>query len=454
MLMKDVGFSEQASEKFVERKMFRLLVPETSMVSKKSQKKRSQKNQETSATMQLAIVPETPVESRKQRKKRSRTSEECASVNDESSCLEEAEVSTLKKKQTVSTAAALEPSKHSKAKLGAAQIQDLQLTAKNLIRSFEEIDLVSSSDTESILSIDDDEISEGVTFEPATLVWATIKGFPMWPSQVVDLQTVCDKKVLKGGKEGQILVYFFGKHKFGWQSKSQLKLFFEHEIAAFKGCKTKNFRKALCEAKVEFENMHGAISQQINSSSIPHQIAAAPTALVLAVEGNAEPQIGKQKKKISVKAGKRQSKEVKVILKFKKPTSASPQLDISMGEDPQNKLVNPVQLGQNVLAEKSAGERLQRKEMRAKNKKLQKKSIATKSQNSTFDCEDEAKRAFVVTILLLCASVRESHGTKQNDMRQAVLTKLQTTVHKYESGDGYKPVTVNNPTSILMLPWE
>ncbi len=452
MLLKDVGFSGEASEKFVECKMFHLFVPETSMVTKKSQKKRSQKSLETAATMQLAIVPETPVEPRKQRKKRSRTSEECASVNDESSCLEEAEASTLKKRQSISTAAALEPSKHSKAKLGAAQIQDLQLTAKNLIRSFEEIDLVSSSDTESILSIDDDEISEGVTFEPATLVWATIKGFHMWPSQVVDLQTVCDKKVLKGGKEGQILVYFFGKHKFGWQSKSQLKLFFEHEIAAFKGCKTKNFRNALCEAKVELENMHGAISQQTNSSSIPRQIATAPTASVFAVEGNAEPQIGKQKKKISMKAGKRQSKEVKVILKVKKPTSARPQLNSSIGEDPQNKLVNPVQLGQNVLSEKSAGERLQRKEMRAKNKKLQ--SIATKPKNSTFDCEDEAKRAFVVTVFLLCAYVRESHGTEQNDMRQAVLTKLQTTVHKYESGDGYKPVTVNNPTSILILPWE
>jgi hypothetical protein len=95
--MKDIGFSGDASEKFVERKMFRLLVPETSMVSKKSQKKRSQKSLETAATMQLAIVPETPVESRKQRKKRSRTSEECASDNDESSYMEEAEASTLRR---------------------------------------------------------------------------------------------------------------------------------------------------------------------------------------------------------------------------------------------------------------------------------------------------------------------------------------------------------------------
>ena len=259
VLMKEVDFIGEASANFVERKMFHLLVPETSTVPKKTQKKRSQKSLETTATMQLAIIPETPVESRKQRKKRSRKSEECASVNDESSCLEEADASTLKKRQTVSTAAALEPSKHSKAKLGAAQIQDLQLTAKNLIRSFEEIDLVSSSDTESILSIDDDESPEGVTFEPATLVWATIKGFPMWPSQVVDLQTDCDKKVLKDGKEGEILVYFFGKHKFGWQSKSQLKLFFEHDIAALKGCKTKNFRKALCEAKVELEKANGTL---------------------------------------------------------------------------------------------------------------------------------------------------------------------------------------------------
>ena len=74
--------------------------------------------------------------------------------------MEEADASTLKKRQTVSTAAALETSKHSKAKLGAAQIQDLQLTAKNSIRSCEEIDLVLSFDTESNLSTDDDAISD------------------------------------------------------------------------------------------------------------------------------------------------------------------------------------------------------------------------------------------------------------------------------------------------------
>ena len=156
--MKDVGFNAEASENSVERKMLHLLVPETCMVSKKS--KQSQKSLKTATTMELAIVSETPVESRKQRKKHSRTSEECGSVNDESSYLEEAEASTMKKRQTVSTAAALEPSKHSKAKLGAAQIQDLQLTAKNSIRSFEEIDLVLSSDTESNLSTDEDAISD------------------------------------------------------------------------------------------------------------------------------------------------------------------------------------------------------------------------------------------------------------------------------------------------------
>jgi len=70
-------------------------------------------------------------------------------------------------------------------------------TARQLISEFEDIALVSSSDSESTLSIDDD--ADTLIDAPSTLVWAPIKGKGgssiMWPSQVIDQALIPDEKV-------------------------------------------------------------------------------------------------------------------------------------------------------------------------------------------------------------------------------------------------------------------
>jgi len=379
--------------KNVEREMQHSFVLETP--AKRKLKKRSQKSAkelESIVVMKRVVGPEScesPFELSKLQKKRSRKAEESASI--ESSFLEEA---TIQKKKSKVAAVALEPSKHSKIRLGAAQIQDLQSTAKNLIQSFQSIELVSSSDdTESILSIDDNENAEDVQFEPSTLVWAPIKGFPMWPSKVVDPNAVgISKKLLKAGKEGQILIFLFGKHKFIWHSKSQLKLFCENE----KGLRrTKNFRKAFCEAKDDLKNMN-ASSQEMNASlavQAPLKIASNPPLDSLAAEAD-----GKKRKKTILKAGKgKQRKQMKA------PTKT---FSISISEDNVQNKLKPEQLDV----------RSQRNEMRAKTKKMQAKEATSNAAKSTVaSAHDEATQAFVVKALILLMCVVFSRiGTERH----------------------------------------
>ena len=94
-----------------------------------------------------------------------------------------------------------------------------------------------------------------MSLEPLTLVWAPIKGYPMWPSQIVDPAVCNNDKVLRAGKEGQLLVYYFGDHMFGWYPREThgLKDFVEHyeNFSVPKAGKTKLFQTALDEAEAE-----------------------------------------------------------------------------------------------------------------------------------------------------------------------------------------------------------
>lgn len=116
------------------------------------------------------------------------------------------------------------------------QIQNSESTARQLISEFEDIALVSSSDSESTLSIDDD--ADSLIDVPSTLVWAPIKGKGggsiMWPSQVIDQALMPDGKVsgcppCVAGRKGHILVQYLNRDKLGWINKSQLKLFRENQ---------------------------------------------------------------------------------------------------------------------------------------------------------------------------------------------------------------------------------
>jgi hypothetical protein len=185
--------------------------------------------------MQRLLVP-VDVQPRGQKNSRPRDgseelqSNECMTDHDTSSIIdtfdESIEAVTLRKKIKMS-------------KTGC-QIQNAESTRRQLISEFEDISLVSSSDSETTLSIDDD--ADSLTDIPSTLVWAPIKQWKrtkdsiMWPSQVIDqalcvpngmLVEVSGFPPLVAGKTGQILVQYFNRDKLGWVDKAQLKLFQE-----------------------------------------------------------------------------------------------------------------------------------------------------------------------------------------------------------------------------------
>jgi hypothetical protein len=177
--------------------------------------------------MQRLLVP---VDAQPRTKKTSRSEElqskECTTDHDSSSICEFSEESieavTLRKKIKLSKT--------------ECRIQNSESTARQLISEFEDIALVSSSDSESTLSIDDD--ADSLIDAPSTLVWAPIKGKGgssiMWPSQVIDQALMPDEKVsgwppCVAGRKGQILVQYLNRDKMGWINKSQLKLFRENQ---------------------------------------------------------------------------------------------------------------------------------------------------------------------------------------------------------------------------------
>jgi hypothetical protein len=97
----------------------------------------------------------------------------------------------------------------------------------------------------------------------------------MWPSQIVDPAVCNNDKVLRAGKEGQLLVYYFGDHMFGWYPREThgLKDFSEHHehFSAPKAGKTKLFQAALDEAEAE-KNDLGALARRWKASLTDEQL--------------------------------------------------------------------------------------------------------------------------------------------------------------------------------------
>jgi hypothetical protein len=150
---------------------------------------------------------------------------------------------------------------------------DLVSTAKNLISDFEDIALVSSSDdSESTLSIDD--VLDEKKYAPSTLVWARIqqnRAITMWPSEVIDPACGINVEVPEcpsflAGQKPQILVYYFGKKKFGWHEKSELKLFGEIDAENAKDGMSRSFQQAVNKALKKFKKVAQSSSQRMKTS--------------------------------------------------------------------------------------------------------------------------------------------------------------------------------------------
>ena len=66
----------------------------------------------------------------------------------------------------------------------------------------------------------------------------------MWPSQIVDPAVCNNDKVLRAGKEGQLLVYYFGDHMFGWYPRET------HGLKDFDEAQHNKYRAALKEYRI------------------------------------------------------------------------------------------------------------------------------------------------------------------------------------------------------------
>lgn len=138
-----------------------------------------------------------------------------------------------------------------------------------------------------------------MSLEPLTLVWAPIKGYPMWPSQIVDPAVCNNDKVLRAGKEGQLLVYYFGDHMFGWYPREThgLKDFVEHyeNFSVPKAGKTKLFQTALDEAEAE-KNDLGATARRWKQSLTDEQIRSRKQAAAAAEASKSSTAVKKDSK--------------------------------------------------------------------------------------------------------------------------------------------------------------
>lgn len=138
-----------------------------------------------------------------------------------------------------------------------------------------------------------------MSLEPLTLVWAPIKGYPMWPSQIVDPAVCNNDKVLRAGKEGQLLVYYFGDHMFGWYPREThgLKDYAEHyeTYSVPKAGKTKLFQTALDEAEAE-KNALGATAKRWKQSLTEEQIRSRKQASAAAEASKSAPAAKKEAK--------------------------------------------------------------------------------------------------------------------------------------------------------------
>lgn len=121
----------------------------------------------------------------------------------------------------------------------------------------------------------------------------------MWPSQIVDPAVCNNDKVLRAGKEGQLLVYYFGDHMFGWYPREThgLKDFVEHyeNFSVPKAGKTKLFQTALDEAEAE-KNDLGATARRWKQSLTDEQIRSRKQAAAAAETSKSSTAVKKEAK--------------------------------------------------------------------------------------------------------------------------------------------------------------
>lgn len=86
----------------------------------------------------------------------------------------------------------------------------------------------------------------GRTYAVGDLVWARIKGHPVWPGQVMNTKFL-SRKVLQQQRSGAICIAFFGDYSFGWMEPDILFPFEEHYEEKSKQ-KTKPSKMPVCGA--------------------------------------------------------------------------------------------------------------------------------------------------------------------------------------------------------------
>jgi hypothetical protein len=302
------------------------------------------------------------------------------------------------------------------------ETRDLLPTAKNLISAFEDIALVSSPDLESNVPVRDAE--NEIKYAPLALVWAPIRQkriITMWPGQVMDSACVTNMEVpgwppLLAGNEGNILVHYFGKNKFGWHEKSQLKLFCEIDAENAKEGRAKIFQKAVNKAMKALKK---------NGDTISRRILASPDAVELeAID------INNNVKRLKKARGGTFAPKIQI----------QPCIIASESFVPLEKQKNPRHVQVNCLTTTTASG-LQKKLKGMKSVKSFRAKIQRTSKTNKVN-HVEAPDTFVVSCIVFFSRHFFHSSNKQNCMCQAVLERLKSTVHKYEAGDGYKPISV------------
>ncbi len=349
---------------------------------------------ETASDLDIAIKMQksfVPVEQKKRCRKVSEEHEdfECTSAHGASSILDkESQAETRQKK--------IKPSK------SMLQTRDFDSTAKSLISEFEDIALVSSSDSDTTLSIDD--TADGITFAPSTLVWAPNIGkksiSSMWPSQVVDpaacsndgmCAEVTESPQFLSGGNGKILVYYFGHKKFGWIDKSQLKLFSADQADIAKYGNTKRFQGAVNKAL--------KASKDIRNSNSQKAVASLEVSDVIEIKDTTN-----KKKAKCLKVDKEAKKSKKEAKKSKKERNLEPSpSDSSVPQEEKLKNLQHIQI--NLSANTASGSRKKMTGMRATKssranlKKMRDQNVAA-TQRTEAHTEPQDVDPFVVSCIL------------------------------------------------------
>ncbi|KAF8725878.1 hypothetical protein HU200_020444 [Digitaria exilis] len=82
------------------------------------------------------------------------------------------------------------------------------------------------------------------------MVWGKVKSHPWWPGHIYSVDLTDDDEVLRGRREGLVLVAFFGDSSYGWFEPHELVPFEDHfaEKAAQGGGSRSSFAAAVAEA--------------------------------------------------------------------------------------------------------------------------------------------------------------------------------------------------------------